>query len=79
MLPPGATYLTAVFGHDAVKRTQWRPFLNKANLERPNLELLVAALLGFLLPVVEGLLHMGTLPKKWHAGGPWQLKPEMAI
>lgn len=64
MLPPDATNLTAVFGHDAVERTQWRPFLYVTNLEGPDLELLVAALLGFLLPVVEGLLHMGTLPKK---------------
>ena len=71
--------LTAVFGHDAVKRTQWRAFLNKANLEAPDLELVVAALQGFLLPVVEGLLHMGTLPRTWQAGGPWQLKAEMAV
>ena len=65
--------LTAIFGQDAAKRTQWRAFLSKSKLEAPELDTVVAALAAFLLPVVEALLDRGTAPSAWPAGGPWML------
>jgi hypothetical protein len=66
--------LTATFGRDAAKRTQWRAFLNKAKLDAPDLDIVVSALAEFLLPVVAGRLTMERRLGAWPAGGPWQLK-----
>jgi hypothetical protein len=65
--------LTQVFGQDTAKRTQWRAFLSKSGLQAPDLDIVVAALAVFLLPVVRAILNTAPLPTAWPVGGPWQL------
>jgi hypothetical protein len=63
--------LTDDFARDTHKQTQWQAFLGKNRLEALELEVIVAALRGFLLPPVAAANADIYFPKLWPAGGPW--------
>ena len=70
--PPLA--LTAEFGTDAKKVTQWRAFLKKGKLVAGRAELAAVCefLAGFLLPVASSVAGGEAFDRMWAAGGPWQ-------
>lgn len=71
-LPTGVPFgLTDDFAADEQKQTQWRAFLGKNRLEALALEVLVAALRDFLLPVIDAANADTHLALLWPAGGPW--------
>lgn len=67
--------LTAVFGNDRTKQTQWKAFLRKLRIEGAPAELAdtILTISGFLCPVVETLLRGKVFGGTWHAPGPWSL------
>lgn len=69
--PPLA--LTAEFGTDARKVTQWRAFLKKGKLDAGGAELseVCDSLAGFLVPLASSVAGGGAFDRTWAAGGPW--------
>lgn len=69
--PPLA--LTAEFGTDAKKVTQWRAFLNKGKLDAGGAELdaVCEFLAGLLMPVASSVAGGEAFDRTWAAGGPW--------
>lgn len=65
--------LTAEFASDAGKAAQWAAFLRKGSVgDAPGLDEVVAALAGFLWPVLEAAAEGQALWLAWAPGGPWQ-------
>ncbi len=65
--------LTAQFGHDATKQTQWRAFLRRSALDDvpEDLASVVAALAAFTGPVLTSLAQGNRFEMAWPPGGPW--------
>jgi len=65
--------LTPAFSRDADKQAQWRAFLRKGHLDRvpENLQVVVAEVARFLLPMVEAARDERVVLGAWPAGGPW--------
>ena len=63
--------LTEAFAHDPQKQTQWQAFLRKNQLEALALNEVVAALAGFMLPVIQAASVDALYPFQWQAGGFW--------
>jgi len=73
--PPLA--LTAEFGTDRGKVTQWAAFLKKGKLDAGGAGLVEVCefLAGFLMPPALALAGGATFDQKWPAGGPWKEGP----
>jgi hypothetical protein len=69
--PPLA--LTAAFGTDKSKATQWQAFLKKGRLEAGGATLAEVCeyLAGFLMPPAQAVAGGTTFGHNWAAGGPW--------
>jgi hypothetical protein len=69
--PPLA--LTAEFGDDGSKATQWRAFLKKGKLETGGAMLteVCAFLATFLMPLAQAVAAGARFDHNWAAGGPW--------
>lgn len=63
--------LTDAFAQDAQKQMQWQGFVKKNRLEALALNDVIAALVPFLLPVIEAASSNRAFPACWQAGGPW--------
>jgi predicted nucleotidyltransferase component of viral defense system len=67
--------LTQDFAQDPAKQTQWRAFL-KQNVSPPRDTLalpdVIAAINGFLLPVIDAARDDYNAAKTWEPGGPWK-------
>ncbi len=74
--PPLA--LTAEFGEDRAKQTQWRAFDRRArlNLGDQKLAEVVGLLRDFLMPPTEAAAGGRPFRLFWPAGGPWQTPPD---
>ena len=70
--PPLA--LTAEFGEDKSKATQWQAFLKKGKLETGGTSLVQVCefLAGFLMPPAQAIVAGPGFGHKWAAGGPWE-------
>jgi predicted nucleotidyltransferase component of viral defense system len=65
--------LTPAFADLAEKRAQWRGFLRRNALAAaPELSEIIAALAGFLTPVLEAGARGSELAADWVPGGPWK-------
>ena len=66
--------LSSEFAQDRGKQTQWRAFIGKGNLDTGGAELdaVVDALRGFLMPPAQAIVAGGLLGTVWPASGPWQ-------
>lgn len=66
--------LSATFGADPAKNTQWRHFLAGAgtSLPDPSFTAVVAAIRDFLMPPVSGASKGEKFDLFWPPGGPWQ-------
>jgi len=66
--------LTAAFGEDSGKRTQWRAFLRKNRLEEAAAELpeVIQTLAGFAGPVLDAVASQQTFSNRWPPSGPWR-------
>jgi hypothetical protein len=69
--PPVA--LTAQFGSDPVKKTQWRGFLSKSKLTMAphDFQDVLATIAVFLEPVAEAIQTGQAFAAQWKAPGPW--------
>jgi predicted nucleotidyltransferase component of viral defense system len=69
--PPLA--LTAEFGTDAGKVTQWQAFVRKSKLDvsGASLKEVCAFLNGFLMPPAQASAAGAAFGKRWMQGGPW--------
>jgi hypothetical protein len=67
-LPVG---LAPGFGEDAVKRTQWRAFTRRLQVDALPLREVLVCLRAFLLPPVTATLQGHEFTKRWPPGGPW--------
>jgi hypothetical protein len=69
--PPLA--LTAEFGADAAKVTQWRAFLKKSKLDAGGMELVQVCefLVAFLMPPAGAVAAGRRFVGGWSPGGPW--------
>ena len=63
--------LTDAFAQDMQKRTQWQAFLKKNRLAALTLDEVIAALVVFMLPIIEAASADTIFPCRWQAGGPW--------
>ncbi|MCI0705767.1 MAG: nucleotidyl transferase AbiEii/AbiGii toxin family protein [Planctomycetia bacterium] len=68
------TALTAAFGGDAAKQTQWQAFLKKTKLSAVPVALqdVVDALVPFLSPVAAAIEGGTSFDQLWAAPGPWR-------
>lgn len=66
--------LTAEFGTDKAKATQWQAFLKKGKLDAAGAGLVEVCecLAGFLMPPALALATGATFDQNWPAGGPWR-------
>jgi predicted nucleotidyltransferase component of viral defense system len=66
--------LTAGFGGDPAKQTQWRAFLKKSRLGAGAVERseVVRTLHEFLMPPTEALVAGSPFTRNWLPSGPWQ-------
>lgn len=66
--------LTAGFGDDREKQTQWKGFLNRSGLvdAPPELSTVTNSLAGFLWPLSEAARDGATFDRVWVAGVGWQ-------
>jgi len=73
-VPADPVALTDDFGRDGAKQTQWRAFLRRSRLDDAPEQLaeVVAALAGFLIPVVQALAAEKPFERAWQPPGPWQ-------
>jgi len=62
------------FPKERVKKSQWQGFIRKANLTGPpeDFEEVVAAIRGFLEPLVATLAEKRVFTKTWNASGSWR-------
>jgi len=65
--------LTSSFYDDPTKKTQWRSFLRKANVEGAPEQLaeVVRKIEEFVGPVLEAINANASLERRWPPGGPW--------
>ena len=65
--------LSAEFGRNDLKRTQWRAFLQKGpfKIKEENLERVIASLRHFLMPPSRTLSAGCAFNGTWPPGGPW--------
>jgi hypothetical protein len=65
---------TADFFDDEVKQRQWSAFnrKNKLYTESVPLEIVVARIEQFVMPIVRGVKAKGDWNRSWRTGGPWQ-------
>lgn len=63
--------LTDAFAQDAHKQAQWQAFLRKNRLETLVLNDVIAALGGFMRPVIKAANANVAFSAYWRAGGPW--------
>jgi Nucleotidyl transferase AbiEii toxin, Type IV TA system len=61
--------LTAAFGDDTVKQTQWNAFIRKGKLDEVSLPAVIARIRNFLAPVI--LDRQVSTPKTWHPETGW--------
>ncbi|MBX9681373.1 MAG: nucleotidyl transferase AbiEii/AbiGii toxin family protein [Gemmataceae bacterium] len=68
------TALTAAFGEDAAKQTQWQGFLRKTRLDDvpPSLQSVIDELAPFLVPVAAAVETRSAFEWFWTAPGPWR-------
>jgi len=66
--------LTAGFGKDKTKQTQWSAFLRKSRLETgaTGFEEVIALLRSFLMPPTLTAAKDDPFEQQWPAGGPWR-------
>jgi len=64
--------LTPEFASSPEKRTQWNAFLRKLRIDEAEpLEIVIANLANFLLPILDAAANNGAFKKTWRQGGPW--------
>lgn len=68
--------LTDDFARTETKRAQWRAFYTKGRVDHAPREFteVVSEIAGFLVPVLEAALDVGTLDAIWTPPGPWSPK-----
>jgi hypothetical protein len=75
-LPPTQTplALTAEFGADPTKMTQWKAFARKGKLsaEPAKLEVVISVLEHFLMPPSRAAAAGEIFSATWEPGGPWK-------
>lgn len=77
ILPPEIPFgLTDGFAHDQQKKMQWQAFLSKNRLETQRLEIVVASLRDFLVPIIAALNADAEYSQHWPASGPWSSAEE---
>lgn len=66
--------LTAEFGSDRDKATQWNAFLMRSGLSAAAADFaaVVREISGFLLPALDSARFRIPLPRTWNPGGPWE-------
>jgi len=74
MLTARPLALTAAFGQDASKQTQWRAFLRRSAITDAPAAFadVVAAVADFLGPVLTALAREESFHHHWAPGGPWR-------
>ena len=64
--------LTAEFGSDSQKQTQWAAFMRRVpGADRPSFSEVVEQLRGFLWPALQATARGEAWPRTWAPGGPW--------
>lgn len=64
--------LTAEFGSDSQKQTQWAAFMRRVpGADRPAFSEVVEQLRGFLWPALQAAARQEAWPRTWAPGGPW--------
>jgi predicted nucleotidyltransferase component of viral defense system len=61
--------LTAAFGDDTIKQTQWNAFIRKGKLDEVSLPAVIEQIRNFLAPVI--LDRQVSTPKTWHPETGW--------